>query len=178
MRYQIMYSPVGALTIAGTETELHFILFSSGEKGSGPSPEWEHEVSAVLRETRAQLKAYFGKKLTRFDLPLAPTGTPFQIQVWEELTRIPHGHVISYGELARRIGRPSAYRAVGAANGANPISIVIPCHRVIGSNGSLTGYGGGLPVKQALLQLEGIVPPQMRIPSTPREQKSLSHRSP
>ncbi len=157
MKYQTMDSPVGTLIIAGTETELRFILFASGKRSSVPHPDWEQGASAALRETIGQLTAYFGKRLTQFGLPLSPAGTPFQIEVWEELKRVPYGHVISYGELARRIGRPSASRAVGAANGANPIPIVIPCHRVIGRNGSLTGYGGGLTVKTALLQLEGSV---------------------
>jgi methylated-DNA-[protein]-cysteine S-methyltransferase len=157
MKYQMMDSPIGALTIAGSETELQFILFAFGKRISAPHPDWEQTTSAALRETMDQLKAYFEKKLTRFDLPLAPRGTPFQMEVWEELKRIPYGHVISYGELARGVGRPSAFRAVGAANGANPIPIVIPCHRVIGRNGSLTGYGGGLPVKTALLHLEGFL---------------------
>jgi methylated-DNA-[protein]-cysteine S-methyltransferase len=107
-----------------------------------------------VRETVRQLKAYFSRKLTRFNLPLSPDGTPFQLTVWRELERIPYGELISYGELARRIGKPKASRAVGAANGANPIPIVVPCHRVIGSNGTLTGYGGGLPIKEKLLALE------------------------
>ncbi len=166
MKCQLMKSPVGALIIAGSEAELHFILFASGKRGSGTHPDWEKQMSAVLRETMNQLNAYFGKRLTRFDLPLSPAGTLFQIEVWEELVRIPYGHVISYGELAKRIGRPSASRAVGAANGANPIPIVIPCHRVIGGNGSLTGYGGGLAIKTALLQLEGSIPHQIPIPGT------------
>lgn len=105
-------------------------------------------------ETVRQLREYFDGSRTRFDLPLAPEGTPFQKAVWEELARIPFGQRVSYGELARRIGRPRAIRAVGAANGANPIAIVIPCHRVIGSDGSLTGYGGGLPIKRWLLDHE------------------------
>ena len=101
-----------------------------------------------------QLKAYFAGELENFDLPLSPQGTPFQQRVWGELQKIPYGDTISYGELARRIGNPKASRAVGLANGSNPISIVIPCHRVIGANGKLTGYGGGLPIKEKLLALE------------------------
>src|SRR5690606_32152543 len=101
-----------------------------------------------------QLDAYFRGTLRTFDLPLAPQGTPFQQTVWEALRHIPYGQTVSYGELARRVGRPAAVRAVGLANGSNPIAIVIPCHRVIGANGTLTGYGGGLPTKQALLALE------------------------
>lgn len=107
-----------------------------------------------MRETIRQLKAYFAGELEEFDLPLAPEGTAFQLKVWENLCDIPFGETISYGELARRIGNPNASRAVGLANGSNPIPIIIPCHRVIGSNGKLTGYGGGLPIKEKLLALE------------------------
>ena len=107
-----------------------------------------------MREAIRQLAAYFAGELEIFDLPLAPEGTPFQLAVWRRLNDIPYGETISYGELARRLGNPKASRAVGLANGANPIPIVIPCHRVIGSNGKLTGYGGGLPIKEKLLALE------------------------
>jgi methylated-DNA-[protein]-cysteine S-methyltransferase len=100
------------------------------------------------------LRSYFASEREDFDLPLAPEGTPFQLEVWRRLSEIPYGETISYGELARRIGNPQASRAVGLANGSNPIPIVIPCHRVIGSNGKLTGYGGGLPIKEKLLALE------------------------
>jgi len=105
-----------------------------------------------------QLADYFAGRRQDFDLPVDPPGTPFQRQVWAELARIPYGRTVSYGELARRVGRPAAARAVGAANGANPVPIVLPCHRVIGADGSLTGYGGGLPIKRALLALEGALP--------------------
>ncbi len=101
-----------------------------------------------------QLRVYFAGELKEFDLPLAPDGTPFQQKVWRELCKIPYGETISYGELARRIDNPNASRAVGLANGSNPIPIIIPCHRVIGSNGKLTGYGGGLPIKEKLIALE------------------------
>ena len=111
-------------------------------------------VRSTWRETIRQLRAYFAGELEAFDLPLAPQGTPFQLAVWKRLCEIPYGETISYGELARRIGNPNASRAVGLANGSNPIPIVIPCHRVIGSNGKLTGYGGGLPIKEKLLALE------------------------
>jgi methylated-DNA-[protein]-cysteine S-methyltransferase len=113
-----------------------------------------NDRALVVDEAIRQLRAYFAKKLTRFDLPLQPEGTPFQIEVWRELQTIPYGKVISYGELAKRIGKPRASRAVGGANGSNPIPIIIPCHRVIGSNGKLTGYAGGLHIKEALLKLE------------------------
>jgi methylated-DNA-[protein]-cysteine S-methyltransferase len=102
-----------------------------------------------------QLQEYFSGKRQAFTFPLAPRGTPFQLAVWNALLEIPYGDTISYAELARRIGKPSAVRAVGAANGANPIPVIIPCHRVIGSNGTLTGYGGGIERKQWLLALEG-----------------------
>ncbi|HRC84169.1 MAG TPA: methylated-DNA--[protein]-cysteine S-methyltransferase [Thermoanaerobaculia bacterium] len=115
-----------------------------------------------------QLEEYFAGKRHEFDLRLAPLGTPFQQQVWQALTRIPYGETRSYGEIAREIGWPNASRAVGAANGANPIPIVVPCHRVIGANGSLTGFGGGLDVKKALLDLESAPrkakPQQLSIP--------------
>jgi len=154
MIYTRMDSPVGPLSIAGDDAGLCFILFSAGNRQAVPRPGWQESERGVVFEAVRQLRAYFARKLTRFDLPLTPAGTPFQLDVWRELQRIPYGTVISYGELAYRIGRPHASRAVGAANGANPIPIVVPCHRVIGSNGKLTGYGGGLPIKEALLELE------------------------
>ena len=116
-------------------------------------PEWR-EDKAPLREVIQQLRAYFAKELETFELTLAPEGTDFQQSVWNELCGIPYGETISYGELAKRVGNPKASRAVGAANGQNPIPIIIPCHRVIGSDGKLTGFGGGLPIKQELLALE------------------------
>lgn len=155
MRYTVMNSPVGPLSIAGDDAGLHFILFGSGNRAAKPGRDWQEADCGAVQEAIRQLQAYFTRKLTRFELPLRPAGTPFQQAVWRELGNIPYGEVISYGELAHRIGRPHASRAVGAANGANPLPIVIPCHRVIGSNGKLTGYGGGLPIKEALLELEG-----------------------
>ncbi len=155
MKYKVMDSPVGPLSIAGDDAGLHFIRFGSRKGAVKPDGDWQESECAVVREAIRQLEAYFERKLTCFDLPLGPTGTPFQMTVWRELQNIPYGEVISYGELANRIGKPRASRAVGTANGSNPIPIVIPCHRVIGSNGRLTGYGGGLPIKEALLQLEG-----------------------
>ena len=122
--------------------------------------DWEvREDPTRTAEARRQLEAYFAVKLLQFDLPLAPRGTPFQQEVWRQLCLIPYGETRSYGQIAEAMGRPKAVRAVGAANGANPIGIVVPCHRVIGSSGSLTGYAGGLPVKRFLLELEsGQVP--------------------
>jgi len=151
--YAWMDSPVGRLLIAGDQSGLRCILFAEGRSGVRPEPGWQ-ENPASLDEAVRQLRAYFAGALREFDLAVAPEGTPFQKRVWQELLRIPYGSTISYGELARRIGKPNASRAVGLANGANPISIVIPCHRVIGSNGKLTGYGGGLDKKEWLLALE------------------------
>lgn len=116
-------------------------------------PEWR-EDKEPLREVIRQLRAYFARELETFDLTLAPEGTHFQRDVWNHLRGIPYGETISYGELAKRVGNPKASRAVGAANGQNPIPIIIPCHRVIGSDGKLTGFGGGLPIKEKLLALE------------------------
>ena len=115
--------------------------------------DWDRDDNA-FDDVVSQLEDYFAGRRREFDLPLAPAGTPFQQRVWRALLDIPYGETISYGELASRIGNKAASRAVGLANGSNPISIVIPCHRVIGANGKLTGYGGGLPIKQQLLALE------------------------
>ena len=114
---------------------------------------------AVLKEAMRQLREYFAGEREVFDLPLRPSGTPFQLSVWRALEEIPYGHTRTYRDIARIIGRPTATRAVGAANGQNPLPIFVPCHRVIGSNGSLTGFGGGLDVKLALLRLEGVLLP-------------------
>jgi methylated-DNA-[protein]-cysteine S-methyltransferase len=151
--YKVMESPVGALLLAADDLALRHIIFSGGREPAAPLPHWR-ESAAPLRETIRQLRAWFSGELREFDLPLAPEGPAFHQRVWRELCNIPYGETISYGEIARRIGSPNASRAVGRANGANPIPIVIPCHRVIGSNGKLTGYGGGLPRKQFLLGLE------------------------
>jgi methylated-DNA-[protein]-cysteine S-methyltransferase len=151
--YTHMESPVGPLLLATGESGLQRIEFVKGRTPALPDPAW-HEDPERLREAARQLRAYFAGELETFDLPLAPSGTPFQLEVWRRLCEIPYGETISYGELARRVGNPNASRAVGLANGANPISIVIPCHRVIGSNGKLTGYGGGLSIKEKLLALE------------------------
>ena len=151
--YTYMESPVGRLLLAADDEGLRLISFMDKYKARDPEPEWR-ENAAPLAETIKQLKAYWAGDLTEFHLPLKPRGTPFQLQVWKELCHIPYSATISYGELARRVGNPKASRAVGLANGSNPIPIIIPCHRVIGSNGKLTGYGGGLPIKEKLLALE------------------------
>ena len=146
-------SPVGPLLLAADESGLRRLEFVNGRKPVQPDPRW-HEDAQYLREAIRQLRAYFAGELETFDIPLAPEGTPFQLTVWKHLCDIPYGETISYGELARRVGNPNASRAVGLANGSNPIAIVVPCHRVIGSKGKLTGYGGGLPIKERLLALE------------------------
>jgi methylated-DNA-[protein]-cysteine S-methyltransferase len=146
-------SPLGPLLLAVDEAGLREIRFVNGRHPSQPGASWK-EDRAPLSEAIRQLQAYFAGELESFDLQLAPEGTPFQLGVWRRLCDIPYGETISYGELAGRVGNPKASRAVGLANGSNPIPIVIPCHRVIGSNGKLTGYGGGLPIKEKLLALE------------------------
>jgi methylated-DNA-[protein]-cysteine S-methyltransferase len=151
--YTRIESPVGPLLLVANERCVCSIEFVNGRRQVRANPGWTNNPEP-LRETVRQLRAYFAGELENFDLPLAPEGTPFQLAVWKRLCEIPYGETISYGELARRIGNPNASRAVGLANGSNPIPIVIPCHRVIGSNGKLTGYGGGLPVKKKLLALE------------------------
>ena len=151
--YTEMESPVGPLLLAAHDGGLTQILFVKGRRVVRADPAW-HEDRKPLEETIRQLSAYFSGELQRFTLPLAPEGTPFQLEVWRRLCDIPYGETLSYGEIARRIGRPTASRAVGLANGANPLPIVIPCHRVIGSTGKLTGYGGGLLTKEKLLALE------------------------
>jgi methylated-DNA-[protein]-cysteine S-methyltransferase len=147
-------SPIGRLLLAGDGKSLIQVGFQSGPRPLHPADGWL-AAAAPFRAAITQLEQYFAGKRRAFDLPLAPRGTDFQRRVWRLLTEIPYGKTISYGELARRIGKPSASRAVGLANGANPLPIVVPCHRVIGADGSLTGFGGGLPIKRKLLALEG-----------------------
>lgn len=146
-------SPIGSLLLVADDSGLLQVNFCKGRYPATPDASWV-ENPKPLKEPIGQLKAYFAGTLQEFDLPLSPRGTKFQLGVWKSLCAIPYGETISYGELARRIGNPNASRAVGLANGSNPIPIIIPCHRVIGSNGKLTGYGGGLPIKEKLLALE------------------------
>jgi methylated-DNA-[protein]-cysteine S-methyltransferase len=150
--YCISESPVGDLLLRTNGTALTGV-FLDVDRAPRVGSDWRRDA-AGLRPFRAQLQAYFGGELQSFDLPLAMNGTPFQQTVWSALRNIPYGATISYGELARRIGKPKASRAVGLANGSNPLSIVVPCHRVIGADGSLTGYGGGLERKRWLLRHE------------------------
>ncbi len=146
-------SPVGRLLLAGDGDNLVQVGFQSGPRPMRPADSWI-AAATPFRAAIAQLHEYFAGERQRFELPLAPRGTEFQRRVWRALTEIPYGKTTSYGELARRIGKPSASRAVGLANGANPLPIIVPCHRVIGADGSLTGFGGGLQIKRKLLALE------------------------
>jgi methylated-DNA-[protein]-cysteine S-methyltransferase len=153
MYFHEMASPVGGLLLIGDGTHLKHIHFQSGPHPRLPGGEWVAE-RAPFEPVLKQLSEYFAGARRNFDLPLAPEGTDFQRAVWRALLNIPYGETLSYGELACRIGNPRASRAVGLANGANPLPIVVPCHRVIGADGSLTGFGGGLAIKQRLLGLE------------------------
>ncbi|OGT60280.1 MAG: cysteine methyltransferase [Gammaproteobacteria bacterium RIFCSPHIGHO2_12_FULL_63_22] len=153
--YRIIPSPVGPLLVAADGAGLRLIEFQNPRHPFKREPDWREADDEVLQRTRTQLDEYFAGRRRQFELPLAPRGTDFQRRVWSALAGIGYGETISYLQLATRIGNPTATRAVGAANGRNPLPIVLPCHRVIGANGSLTGFGGGLPTKQFLLQLEG-----------------------
>lgn len=148
-------SPIGPLTVAADEQGLRHILFAENRHDAKGREHWQRDPDAVA-EPRRQLLQYLHGERKQFELTLAPVGTGFQLQVWHTLAQIPFGATWSYRQLAECIGRPAAARAVGAANGRNPLPIVLPCHRVIGNDGSLTGFGGGLPTKVALLRLEGI----------------------
>ncbi|MGH8052585.1 MAG: methylated-DNA--[protein]-cysteine S-methyltransferase [Stenotrophomonas sp.] len=153
--YDRFDTPIGPLTVAADENGVRHILFAENRHDAKGREQWQHDADFVA-EPRRQLLEYLQGKRRQFDLILAPAGTDFQLDVWQMLARIPFGATWSYRELAERIGKPTATRAVGAANGRNPLPIVLPCHRVIGNNGALTGFGGGLPTKAALLRLEGI----------------------
>ena len=156
VRHAVIGSPVGALTLVATGSALTGLYLENHRHAPGPAAFGDRADHAdpVLGAAAGQLAAYFAGERTRFDLPLAPAGTPFQQTVWTALTDVGYGQTVTYGQLAARLGHPAASRAVGLANGRNPISIVVPCHRVIGADGSLTGYGGGLERKRFLLDLE------------------------
>lgn len=154
--YHAFGTPIGTLRLVGTEDSVHQIDLPN-RAAEPPDPAWDcsdDRLPAALQEAKQQIQEYFAGERQDFDLPLSPHGTAFQRRVWAELRRIPFGETISYGELAARIGNPSGSRAVGQANGANPFPVVVPCHRVVSHDGKLGGYGGGLPTKQALLDLE------------------------
>jgi len=139
-------TPIGPLLLSAEDGRLSGVAFAASSE--------ERSTEPLLLEAEAQLNAYFGGELERFELPLAPRGTAFQLSVWQALLEIPYGSTTAYSELAAALGRPSACRAVGAANGRNPLAVIVPCHRVIGASGALTGYGGGLERKRRLLALE------------------------
>ena len=153
MYYCYFDTPIGELLLAGDAGALEMIGFPKGAMRRDPEADWIYNEQP-LEEVRSQLSEYFAGKRKDFDLPLALSGTEFQVSVLAALQEIPYGETTSYGAIAKQIGRPKAVRAVGAANGRNPIPIVVPCHRVIGSSGDLTGFGGGLDTKAALLRLE------------------------
>jgi methylated-DNA-[protein]-cysteine S-methyltransferase len=154
VNYAYLDTPVGTLLLAGDAAAVHRITFPQRGCAVKPEPEWQESQRGPIAEAARQLREYFAGKRAQFDLLLAPEGTAFQRDVWRQLQEIPYGETISYGELARRVGNPKASRAVGSANGANPLPIVIPCHRVIAGDGTLGGFGGGLPTKQTLIALE------------------------
>ncbi len=149
----LLESPIGFVEIMGSKGCLVGIHLCASDQQPRKSHVFRQDID-LMKETRYQLESYFSGELTSFDLPIDPNGTPFQIRVWRSLLEIPYGETWSYGELARRVGNSKAARAVGLANNRNPISIVIPCHRVIGSDGTLKGYGGGVEKKSYLLELE------------------------
>jgi methylated-DNA-[protein]-cysteine S-methyltransferase len=152
--YTRIGSPIGELLLVADARGLRLVSFDNSKRAAPVQAEWR-EDKAPFAEVIRQLHSYFEGELREFNLPLAPAGTQFQLRVWDSLRAIPYGETISYAQLAQRIENPKAVRAVGLANGCNPIPIIIPCHRVIGSDGSLTGFGGGLPTKKKLLALEG-----------------------
>lgn len=153
MDYTYLDTPIGELLLAGDRHALRILGFPTGPKRRRAESDWELR-DAIFVEAKTQLNEYFAGSLQNFSLQLEPSGTPFQLNVLDQLKKIPYGETVSYGEIATRLGNPKAMRAVGAANGRNPIAVIIPCHRVIGANGKLTGFGGGLPTKEALLKLE------------------------
>lgn len=157
----VMDSPLGPLLLTAQDAGLTGVAFADGAGPARSAPEEAApQAAAHVRAARLQLEQYFTGSLRAFSLTLAPRGTAFQREVWAALCRVPFGRTVSYGDIARVIGRPRASRAVGAANGSNPLAIVVPCHRVVGADGTLTGYGGGLERKRLLLALEGVAPGQ------------------
>ncbi len=153
MLYREIDSPLGRLLLAGDAAGLRLLGLQAGTQPVVIDPQWQRDETAFV-EAAVQLEEYFAGARRRFDLELAPEGTPFQREVWQALITIPYGETRSYGEVARQIGRPKAVRALGAANGRNPLPILVPCHRVIGADGGLAGYSGGLEIKNRLLELE------------------------
>ena len=154
MWYNIFPSAFGEILVVGDDQAIEILNFQNSTSPHPVDPAWRRDT-ALFGETRQELEAYFAGELQEFSMSVAPRGTEFQREVWQALREIPYGKLATYRDIAQRIRRPNAVRAVGAANGANPVAVVVPCHRVIGSNGTLTGYAGGLEIKERLLQLEG-----------------------
>jgi methylated-DNA-[protein]-cysteine S-methyltransferase len=158
IRYARFESPLGPIIAIADEDGLRHVDFVGAKYERAVAPDWlEDPVAPALAACRKQLGEYFAGTRSQFDLPLAPRGSDFQQRVWREIARVPYGETISYGELAKRAGAPGQARAAGAATGRNPVGVVIPCHRIVGSDGSLTGYAGGLERKRGLLELEGVL---------------------
>ena len=159
MRYYDTYaSPIGGMLLAATDDGLAGVYFDRQKHHPGKGRDWKRDPANLhLKRARAQVAEYFAGKRREFDLALDPAGTDFQKAVWSAISGVPFGQTITYGELARRAGVPGSARAAGAATGCNPIGLVVPCHRIMGSDGSLTGYAGGLAKKRALLTLEGVL---------------------
>jgi methylated-DNA-[protein]-cysteine S-methyltransferase len=158
MLYTTVDSPIGELLLVGDGTSLHHLSMQHGRRPLRRDPAWSRDDRAFAG-VAGQLEEYFAGTRHTFDVPLTLNGNPFEQRVWAELLTIPFGETASYGEIARQIGSPDAPRAVGLANGRNPVAVIVPCHRVIGANGTLTGYGGGLERKRLLLDLEsGVLP--------------------
>jgi methylated-DNA-[protein]-cysteine S-methyltransferase len=156
--YTIIESPINDLLLVGDGSALHRLDMREGRRPVAIDPSWERR-DAAFQNARDQLSEYFDGHRHKFDVELEMTGNAFELRVWRELCAIPYGETLSYGQVARAIGAPDAPRAVGLANGRNPIAVIVPCHRVIGADGSLTGYGGGLRRKRLLLDLEsGVLP--------------------
>jgi methylated-DNA-[protein]-cysteine S-methyltransferase len=153
IKYTVIETPIGAMPCARDEVGIRTLLLPEGRAGVEPDPSWVRD-DAAFDDVRGQLAEYFAGTRTEFDLPLHVIGSPWQQRVWAALLEIPCGETASYGEIAARVGSPGAARAVGLANGQNPVPVIVPCHRVIGANGSLTGYGGGLDAKRWLLAHE------------------------
>lgn len=158
LSYTVIDSPIAELLLVGDGHALHRLSMQGSRRPLAIDPGWRRRDDD-FGDARRRLEEYFDGERRTFDLPLQLTGNPFEQLVWDQLCRIPYGETVSYGTIARRIGQPGAARAVGLANGRNPIAVIVPCHRVIGADGTLTGYGGGLERKQFLLDLEaGVLP--------------------
>ena len=151
IQFQHVETPIGRILVAGDDLAVRHVRF---ERDNAPGPLWVPARGGPVGQAARELNEYFAGKREHFEVAAVPAGTEFQLRVWKQLRTIPYGETTSYGELARRIGQPTASRAVGAANGANPIPIIIPCHRAVGADGSMTGFGGGITVKRKLLALE------------------------